>query len=109
MGVMAYLLTTITDIFIIIIIMILLGISSFISFPVIFSYVSEITDDPSEGRTFGYIFTFQLGIGTLLLFISGVTADIWGIWTPFFILGFISLLTALIFLINQKKLRPIVT
>ncbi|GAG89881.1 unnamed protein product, partial [marine sediment metagenome] len=107
LGVMAYLLTTITDIFLIIVIMILLGISSFISFPAIFSYVSELTDDPSEGKTFGYIFTFQLGIGTLLLFISGVTADIWGIWTPFFILGFFSLLTALLFIINQSKLRPI--
>lgn len=107
LGIMAYLLTTITDIFLIIVIMIFLGISSFISFPAIFSYVSEITEDPSEGKTFGYIFTFQLGIGTLLLFISGVTADIWGIWTPFFILGFFSLLTALLFIINQSKLRPI--
>ncbi|KYK25788.1 hypothetical protein AYK20_09220 [Thermoplasmatales archaeon SG8-52-1] len=107
MGIAAYLLTTITDIFLIIIIMIILGISSFISFPAIFSYVSEITDDPSEGRTFGYIFTFQLGIGTLLLFISGVTADIWGIWTPFFILGFFSILTAIIFIINLKKINSI--
>ena len=107
MGVMAYLLTTVTNIFIIIIIMILLGISSFISFPAIFSYVSEITDDPTEGKTFGYIFTFQLGIGTLLLFFSGLTADIWGIWTPFFILGFFSLLTSLLFIVNRGKLRPI--
>jgi len=107
MGVMAYFLTTITNIFLIIIIMIFLGISSFISFPVIFSYVSEITDDPTEGKTFGYIFTFQLGIGTLLLFFSGLTADIWGIWTPFFILGFFSLLTALLFIVNRGKLRPI--
>jgi MFS family permease len=88
--------------------MILLGISSFISFPAIFSYVSEITDDPTEGKTFGYIFTFQLGVGTLILFFSGLTADIWGIWTPFFILGFFSLLTALLFIINQKKLKPII-
>jgi MFS family permease len=108
MGVMAYLLTTITDIILIIFIMILLGISSFISFPAIFSYVSEITDDPTEGKTFGYIFTFQLGVGTLILFFSGLTADIWGIWTPFFILGFFSLLTALLFIINQKKLKPII-
>jgi len=107
MGLMAFLLTTITNIPIIILIMIFLGISSFISFPAIFSYVSEITDEAFEGKTFGYIFTFQLGFGTLLLFFSGLTADIWGIWTPFFILGFFSLLTALLFIVNLKKLRPI--
>jgi len=73
MGLMAFLLTTITNIPIIILIMIFLGISSFISFPAIFSYVSEITDEAFEGKTFGYIFTFQLGFGTLLLFFSGLT------------------------------------
>lgn len=105
MGLMAFLLTTITNIPLIILIMIFLGISSFISFPAIFSYVSDITEEELEGKTFGYIFSFQLGIGTILLFFSGLTADIWGIWTPFFILGFFSFLTAILFIINLKKLR----
>jgi FSR family fosmidomycin resistance protein-like MFS transporter len=109
MGVMSLLLTTITNIPIIIIIMVLLGISSFISFPAIFSYVSDITDKELEGKTFGYIFTFQLGFATVLLFLSGLTADIWGIWTPFFILGFFSLLTAILSIINLKKINPVIT
>jgi MFS family permease len=109
MGLMAFLLTTITNIPLIILIMIFLGISSFISFPAIFSYVSDITEEELEGKTFGYIFSFQLGIGTILLFFSGLSADIWGIWTPFFILGFFSLLTAILFIINLKKLRAINT
>ena len=105
MALMSFLLTTITSIIIIVIIMIFLGISSFISFPAIFSYVSDITDEEFEGKTFGYIFTFQLGFAMLLLFLSGFTADIWGIWTPFFILGSFSLLTTLLFLFNLKNIN----
>lgn len=107
MALMSFLLTSVTNIPIIILIMVFLGISSFISFPAIFSYVSDITDEEFEGKTFGYIFTFQLGFATVLLFFSGLTADIWGIWTPFFILGFFSLLTAILFIINLKKIKPV--
>ncbi len=106
-GIMALLLTIVTNILLLIIILIILGISSFISFPTIFSYVSEKTDEATEGKAFGYIFSFQLGGGTILLFFSGVTADIWGIWTPFFLLGFFSLIVLFILLINQKKLKPL--
>jgi MFS family permease len=106
-AVMAFLLTVITHIFLLILIMVLLGISSFLTFPAIFSYVSEITDETIEGKTFAYIFSVQLGGATILLFLSGLTADIWGIWTPFFILGFFSSLTAILFIINLKKIKPI--
>jgi len=104
---MSFLLMTVTNIFIISLMMIFLGIASFISFPAIFSFISEITDTAIEGKTFGYIFTFQLGVGTILLFLSGFTADIWGIWTPFFILGLVSLIVGILFSINQKKLNPL--
>ena len=62
-------------------------------------------DETIEGKTFAYIFSIQLGGATILLFLSGLTADIWGIWTPFFILGFFSLLTSIIFIINLKKIN----
>ena len=106
-AVMAFLLTIVTNILLLISIMILLGISSFLTFPAIFSYVSEITDETIEGKTFAYIFSVQLGGATILLFLSGLTADIWGIWTPFFILGFFSLIVTFLFLFNLKKLRPL--
>jgi len=104
MGLMGFLLTFYTDISILVIIMILLGISTFLTFPSIFSYISEKTDEAFEGKVFGYILTVQLGGGTLILFLSGFTADIWGIWTPFFILGVISIFTALLLVLNHKKL-----
>jgi len=105
--IMAFLLTIVTNIFYLILIMIFLGISSFISFPALFSYISEMTDESIEGKTFGYIFTIQLGGATILLFLSGLTADIWGIWTPFFILGFFSMIVFIFFLINHKKLNQL--
>jgi len=107
MGLMGLSLTIFTNVIILVIIMILLGISSFLTFPAIFSYVSEKTDEIYEGKVFGYIFTVQLGGGTILLFLSGVTSDLWGIWTPFFILGVLSLLIAILLTINQKKIIPI--
>jgi FSR family fosmidomycin resistance protein-like MFS transporter len=107
LAVMAFLLIFITDIIILIIIMIFLGISSFLTFPAIFSYISDMTDETIEGKTFAYIFSIQLGGATILLFLSGLTADIWGIWTPFFILGLFSLLVTFLFIFNKKKLAPI--
>ena len=105
-GFMGISLTIFTNILVLIIIMILLGITSFLSFPAIFSYVSEKTDDAYEGKVFGYIFTLQLGGATILLFLSGITSDLWGIWTPFFILGVLSLFVGFLLTINQKNINP---
>ena len=76
--------------------MVLLGISVFLTFPTLASFVSENTDESVEGRTFGVVFTLQLGGGTILLFIGGALSDIIGIWIPFAIIGVLSLLVALI-------------
>lgn len=107
MGVMGFLLTIITNVIILIIIMILLGLSTFLTYPALFSYISEKTDETFEGKIFGYIFTIQLGAGTFLLFLCGVTADLWGIWTPFFILGIFSWLVTIILIFYRKNIMPI--
>ena len=109
MGLMGFSLSIFTDVLILIIIMVILGMSTFLTYPAIFSYVSEKTDEAYEGKVFGYLFTVQLGGGTFLLFISGVTSDIWGIWTPFFILGVLSILISILLIGNQKKLDPVKT
>lgn len=103
MGLMGFALSIFTDIAILLVIMVLLGISTFITFPAMFSYVSELTHKSMEGKTFGYIFTIQLGGGTVLLFLSGVFSDIWGIWIPFTILGFLSFLVAFVLIGNRKR------
>ena len=104
-GLMGFLLIFSTSLQIIIIIVILLGLSTFLSFPALFSFVSEATHRTVEGKTFSYIFTFQLGAGTVILFLSGALADIFGIWIPFAFLGFISLLVAIALFINNKQLH----
>lgn len=102
LGLMGIFLSFSTNIFIILIIIIFIGVSTFLTFPVLFSFVSETTHETLEGATFGYIFTIQLGGGTILLFLSGVLADYFGIWTPFSLLGIISLLAILLI---TKKLK----
>lgn len=101
-GVIGFLLTTLTNILVLIIIIILLGIAVFLTFPALASFISEITNISVEGRTFGIIFTLQLGGGALLLFIGGIFSDFYGIWTPFFLLGTVSIILTIILLIRYR-------
>ena len=103
MGIMGFALSIFTNIVIILFIMVLLGISTFVTFPAMFSFVSEKTHESMEGKTFGYILTIQLGGGTVLLFLSGVFSDIWGIWIPFTILGFLCFFVAFVLIGTRKK------
>ena len=105
-GITCVLLSYFTNIAIIILIMVLLGITVFITFPALFSFVSEISHESAEGKTFGTIFTLQLGGGTVLLFLGGYLSDIFGIWIPFAILGILSLILSVILLIYRNKLLP---
>lgn len=103
MAIAGFALCIFTNIYVILLLMVLLGISTFISFPALFSFVSEMTHKTMEGRTFGYTFTLQLGGGTALLFISGFLSDIWGIWMPFFVLGVLCSLLFFVLIANYKK------
>jgi len=102
-GITSILLSYFTDIAIIILIMVLLGITVFITFPAIVSLISEITHETVEGKTFGTIFTLQLGGSTLYLFLGGFLADIFGIWIPFMLLGVTTLLFSGILILYRKK------
>ena len=103
MGLTGFFLAFSTNISIIIFIVILLGISTFLTFPALFSFVSEATHESVEGKTFGYIFTIQMGIGAIFLFLSGIFADLFGIWIPFAFLGLASLIAAIVLFINHKQ------
>jgi MFS transporter, FSR family, fosmidomycin resistance protein len=102
-GILSVLLVFFTQIIILIVVMILLGIAVFLTYPALFSFVSEVTHESEEGWTFGLTFTFQTGGGTILLFLGGVLSDLYGIWIPFALLGILSLLFTLILLLNYRK------
>jgi FSR family fosmidomycin resistance protein-like MFS transporter len=102
-GITSILLSYFTDIEIIILIMVLLGIAVFITFPAIVSFVSKITHETVEGKTFGTIFTLQLGGSTIFLILGGFLADIFGIWIPFMLLGVTTLLFSGILIAYRKK------
>lgn len=101
-GLLSIALVFFTHIGLLIIVMILLGISVFMTYPALVSFVSEVTDESVEGWTFGLTFTFQTGGGTVLLFLSGVLSDLFGIWIPFAVLGTLSLAFTLILLMNYR-------
>jgi FSR family fosmidomycin resistance protein-like MFS transporter len=103
LGIIGIMLTTITSVQILLGMMVLLGIAVFITYPALFSFISEITHESIEGRTFGIIFTLQLGGGTALLFIGGILSDLIGIWMPFFLLGIISLIISVFLVLYYRK------
>ena len=102
-GISCILLSFYVNVLIILLLMIVLGITVFLTYPALFSFISEITDESAEGRTFVIIFTLQLGGGTSLILIGGFLSDICGIWTPFMLLGVPSLILSLILIVYQKK------
>lgn len=88
----------------------LLGIATFLTFPILFSYISEITHESREGKTFGFIFTLQLGGGTFLLYLSGFLSDVFGIWIPFLFMAIASIIaTTSIFLKNNTTQDAVTT
>jgi FSR family fosmidomycin resistance protein-like MFS transporter len=102
-GILCLLLTMFTHLIILIGIMILLGIAVFLTYPALFSFVSEVTHESVEGWTFGLTFTFQTGGGTIILLLGGVLSDLYGIWMPFALLGFLSILFTIVLLLNYQK------
>ncbi len=104
-GVTSILITYFTNISLIILIITLMGITVFITFPAIITFISEITHESVEGKTFGTIFTLQIMGSTIFLFFGGLFSDVFGIWIPFILLGISSLVFSIIFLIFKK--RPI--
>lgn len=102
LGILCISLVIFTHLVVLIMVMIFLGISVFMTYPALVSFVSEVTDESVEGWTFGLIFTFQTGGGTVLLFLSGVLSDLFGIWMPFAVLGTLSLVFSVALLINYR-------
>jgi MFS family permease len=105
MGIVSILFILTTNILVILFIIIILGITTFLTFPALFSYVSEITHGTVEGKTFGLLFTFQLGGATIFLFLGGLLSDIYGIFMPFLILGVICLIVAFFFIAIVNKIQ----
>lgn len=78
----------------------LFGVGLFITYPALFAFISEATDDVIGGATFGVVFGLQLVGGALAGYAAGVMAQGLGIQTPFLLMmglgfaGFLLLLGA---------------
>ena len=97
-GIAGILLSITMSVMVFVVLLILLGMTVFLTYPTLFSFVSEITHESREGQTFAFVFTLQLGGGTILVFLSGFLSDIVGVWIPFVLLGTLGLLLSLLYL-----------
>ncbi len=64
----------------------LFGVGLFITYPALFAFISESTEDVIGGATFGIVFGLQLVGGAFAGYAAGVMADAFGIHTPFLLL-----------------------
>lgn len=64
----------------------LFGVGLFITYPALFAFISETTEDVIGGATFGIVFGLQLVGGALAGYTAGVMADSLGIHTPFLLM-----------------------
>jgi MFS family permease len=101
-GIIGFFITIVINIIHFLILIVFLGVAVFLTFPALASFISEVTHHTVEGRTFGIIFTLQLGGGTMLLFLGGIASDLFGIWIPFLLLGTLSILYTSLLLIIYK-------
>lgn len=83
----------------------ILGIATFLTFPILFSYISEITHESREGKTFGYSFTLQLGGGTVVLYSSGFLSDVFGIWIPFLFMAIASIIATMSIFVKNTTIQ----
>lgn len=47
----------------------------FMTYPALFSIITEVTDPTERGTAFGILFGFQLGGGATMVYLSGIAAD----------------------------------
>ncbi len=82
------------------------GVAVFITYPALFSFISEATEDRIGGTTFGVVFGFQLVGGAIAGYTAGIVADLWGIHTPFLLLAALGFLAFfLLMALAPRKVR----
>jgi len=97
LGVCGVVIISVMSFWVLVVCVVGLGVAAFLSFPALFSFISEVTDGSREGRSFGIVFTLTLTGGTVMQFVDGVLADVWGIWAPFAILSVLGFVLAAVF------------
>jgi FSR family fosmidomycin resistance protein-like MFS transporter len=84
------------DIQVAILAMFFYGMGLFMTYPALFSYVTELTDGRRSEKAFGLVFTAQLTGGFAFSFICGVSSDMFGIKSPFLILSAMAALALIV-------------
>ncbi len=72
----------------------------FVTYPALFSFVTDSTKEGERGTAFGILFGFQLGGGALMVYVCGIIADMLGspryVFSVAVALSLVSLLTLLL-------------
>ncbi|MBU1628429.1 MFS transporter [bacterium] len=105
-GITGLIIAFTSNISVIILTLVIIGLFQFTTYPAIFSIVSDTIPLETMGSAFGIVFSFQILGGSIFSYINGVAADIYGISTPFQILSIVSFFTALYFFMICRKYIP---
>ena len=109
---------TIGNVWIVLVVMWTLGSALFLTYPALFSFVSESSHRRLQGAAFGLVFGFQLVGGAIGVYLAGVLANAFGsnaatqTSIPFLfagslgLAGFIALLAARPRVANARKAGP---
>jgi len=81
-------------------VLIFYGTFLFVTYPALFSFVTDSTVEGERGTAFGILFGFQLGGGALMVYLCGIIADMFGtpkyVFVVAVVLSLVSLLTILL-------------
>lgn len=86
---------------------VLFGVALFITYPALFSFISESTEDSIGGATFGVVFGFQLVGGALSGYAAGILADLLDIRVPFIFLALLGFLAFFMLLALGKPISRV--
>jgi MFS family permease len=85
------------------VLMIFFGFFLFLTWPGLFSMISDATGKLTQGPIFSIIFAFQISGGAIIAYIAGLVAQLYGIDKPFFLLSVILLLPLVTFSLHIRK------
>ncbi len=80
----------------------LLGVSLFITYPIMFSEISEGAGEGEHTKHFAYAFTAQLAGGVAFITVGGAVADRLGINTPFALTASAAMVILFMFMTRQR-------
>ena len=106
LGVLSAITAYVSNVYILSIIICISGFALLGVWPPFYSLIASSTRIGARAFTYGLLFAISWSIGSLFPYVSGVSADIFGLQAIYIIVSFISLIAAFITYLTLKKRAP---